>query len=866
MSRVSRAKTTVPDLPAEFVPRPALLTALDQGADRALTLVCAPPGYGKTLLLADWVRSRDVSCAWVALDEDDDAPPRLWASVLAALVACPAVPAASRLHRLVVPRTTVGADFLADLLGALAAVPTRIRLVLDDAHHLRGPEVLHDLRLFLRHRPENVQVVLASRFDPALPVARLRMEEQLRELRTGQLAFSPDETAALAGRCGLHLTRGQADALRSRTDGWVAGIRLATLRLREHPEPDVFLAAFSGDERPVADYLADEVLAHIPDEHRDLLRRISVADPLPSALAVELSGRADAADVLTALTRSTGLVVASGPHRTEFRVHELMRSYLAADLHRHGPALTAQLHRQAALWWAASERPVEALRHAAEAADGPLVTALLHHWAPELVARGDLPELRRALAAVGDDPTDAWLPLVAAQIDLGTGHLRAARARVRAAAARDTHPGDAAGDADLVSFRTATAGMAGLPAPPRPGARTSDDPALAALVLAGRGAVGIQSGAGDGPATAAALLDDLEAALAIARDRRLELLELQCLCLIGAAAAMSGENGRAAAAADAAITTATAHGWHETAWTAGACAVLAHASLGRASPRRALEAAAEGLQIAPDDQDPVLRFALRTARGGALFDLGDRIGGLLELQEAHAQLGGLPVPAALATSAVLLEHRAALLMGSSTAAATSAGRLAPGGRADAERALVRAWSEAATGSPRTARTTVAPLLDGSLEPLLPCTLVEAWLVEVWAALRLDDRPGARQGLQAALDTAEPLDALRPFALAGQGLRVLLVDQLGGVRDPSAFAFRCLSARQRVHRPSDPRLSTREQDVLVALLSLSNLGEIAEDLDVSVNTVKSHVRAIYGKLGVTTRRTAVLTAVERGLLT
>jgi LuxR family maltose regulon positive regulatory protein len=111
-----------------------------------------------------------------------------------------------------------------------------------------------------------------------------------------------------------------------------------------------------------------------------------------------------------------------------------------------------------------------------------------------------------------------------------------------------------------------------------------------------------------------------------------------------------------------------------------------------------------------------------------------------------------------------------------------------------------------------------------------------------------------------------LDALRPFALAGQGLRVLLVDQLGGARDPSAFAFRCLSARQRVRQSPAPPLSARERDVLAQLLSLSNLGEIAEDLAVSVNTVKSHVRAIYGKLGVNTRRTAVLTAVERGLLT
>jgi LuxR family transcriptional regulator, maltose regulon positive regulatory protein len=111
-----------------------------------------------------------------------------------------------------------------------------------------------------------------------------------------------------------------------------------------------------------------------------------------------------------------------------------------------------------------------------------------------------------------------------------------------------------------------------------------------------------------------------------------------------------------------------------------------------------------------------------------------------------------------------------------------------------------------------------------------------------------------------------LDALRPFALAGQGLRVLLVDQLGGARDPAAFAYRCLAARQRVHLPLTPQLSVREQDVLAQLISLSNLGEIADDLDVSVNTIKSHVRAIYGKLGVNTRRTAVLRALEHGLLT
>jgi LuxR family maltose regulon positive regulatory protein len=178
---------------------------------------------------------------------------------------------------------------------------------------------------------------------------------------------------------------------------------------------------------------------------------------------------------------------------------------------------------------------------------------------------------------------------------------------------------------------------------------------------------------------------------------------------------------------------------------------------------------------------------------------------------------------------------------------------------------MRAWSDAATGAANRARATIRPVLDGALPPTLDSTLVEAWLVEVWGALRSDDRPAARQALRTALDLAEPMDLLRPFALAGQGERVLLVDQLGGALDPDVFAYRCLAARRWAPRSVAPQLSAREQHVLGQLVSLSNLGEIADDLEVSVNTVKSHVRAIYGKLGVNTRRTAVLTALERGML-
>jgi len=372
-------------------------------------------------------------------------------------------------------------------------------------------------------------------------------------------------------------------------------------------------------------------------------------------------------------------------------------------------------------------------------------------------------------------------------------------------------------------------------------------------------------GGGSGQADAATVLTNLEAALAIARDQQLGLLEVQCLCLIGAAASKASDNGHAAAAVDAAITAAASHGWQDSWWAATAHAVLAHASLMRAAPVRALELSADGLRGGPSDEDPVLRFALRCAHGGALFDVGDRGSGLVELQEAHAELGGTPVPVQLAAAAALLEHRAALVLDFPAAAATAMGRLHTHGSASAELTLMKAWSEAAAGSAAQARATVVPLLDGSLRPTLDSTVVDAWLVEVWGALRSGDRPAARHALQSALIRAEPLDLLRPFALADQGLRVLLVDQLGGARDPAAFAFRCLAARQRVRRSTAPQLSAREQDVLTQLVSLSNLGEIADDLAVSVNTVKSHVRAIYGKLGVNTRRTAVLAALERGLL-
>ncbi|MDF2978464.1 MAG: ATP-dependent transcriptional regulator, MalT-like, LuxR family, partial [Actinomycetospora sp.] len=261
MGHVSPTRMRPPDVAREHIRRPALEAALDRGADGGLTLVCAPPGAGKTTLLAAWVRATPARpTAWVRLEPEDADPRRLWSAVLAALTALPEVPASSRLRRLLVTRTTVEQDFLAEVVEALAVLPQRVCLVLDEFEHLRDPVSWHGLAMLVRSAPPGLRLVLSGRRDPLLPLPRLRLDERLHEVRTEQLLFTRSEAAALLDRAGLRLTRPQIEALHDRTGGWVAGLRLAMVSLRGHPDPDRFLAEFSGDERPVADYLVDEVL------------------------------------------------------------------------------------------------------------------------------------------------------------------------------------------------------------------------------------------------------------------------------------------------------------------------------------------------------------------------------------------------------------------------------------------------------------------------------------------------------------------------------------------------------------------------------------------------------------------------------
>jgi hypothetical protein len=298
------------------VARPRLLATLDAAVSGQLVLVCAPAGYGKTLLLAEWAADNPATTAWVALDEDDNDDRRFWSAVLTGLAACAAFADVPDLGRLAVPaRPSYDHEFVATVLAAIETAPSAVRLMLDDVHELTAPEPLHGLRALVRNQPPGLQVVLAGRSDPPLPLGRMRLGGRLCEIRAADLRFSLAEADAMFAAARIPVRADQLRRLVAQTEGWAAGLRLAALSMRGIADPDGFLADFVANSRAVSDYLVSEILERLPAADRELLGAVSVCDRLSAPLAAALSGRPDAGEVLDALEHETSLVISVGDGR-----------------------------------------------------------------------------------------------------------------------------------------------------------------------------------------------------------------------------------------------------------------------------------------------------------------------------------------------------------------------------------------------------------------------------------------------------------------------------------------------------------------------------------------------------------------------
>jgi LuxR family maltose regulon positive regulatory protein len=860
--RVHPSKLVVPELPAEFTPRPALRQRLDSATAAQVVVLSAPAGSGKTLLLADWVRETEQpATAWVSLDADDNDPRRLWSAVWTSLLALPSLSQEGPLPR---AAGNAAMRYEGDLVDALAemldALDPPVRVVLDDVHELIGQDVLRDLNRLICLRPKGLRLVLASRSDPPISVPRLRLEGRLHELRADVLRFSLADTSALLTAAGLTLPPTQVAVLHARTEGWVAGLRLAALALRHTDDAQAFLSNFSGDERSVAEYLTGEILEGLGPERQDFLRVVSVCSSLAADLAAELSGRADADRVLDVLHHETALVERTAPGL--YRIHPLLRSYLVADLARHRPDTYRQLHTAAARWWFTADEPVHALHHAERAGDREVVTDLVHRAGVALLLGGELGPLRRALAAVGAGArmADPWLALTAAITHLDADALPAATAELQnAQRAWPEAPG-----ADLDALRTsaellATArGLAGWSFSSAPAEAERVQPEMEALLHASRGAAqfgGPHAVDVDGGRT------ELEQALGLARAHDLGYLEVQSLWMLAVLAAMRGDLRNMAAIAEQAVVAAARRGRHPSAWSAGPMGLLAYADLLRGEPAVAAARSGAALETA-DPLPPEAAYTLHAVHGAALADQGQRATGLAEMRSARAEFGDLSAPPAMLASLAVLEHRVALWNGNLDAAAQAARWFATRVGETGETLLLKAWTQTARGRHEAARSIVSPVFEPDRPVLLRHTVVEAHLLDAEAELQAGHREAGRVALDAALATAETIGAARPFALAGP-----LTRQLLSARTTAGGAFAAQVAAARVAVMPDPAvlLSDRELAVLALLPSLLSAREIAAEFTVSVNTVKSHIRSIYAKLGVSSRREAVLVAHDRGLM-
>jgi LuxR family transcriptional regulator, maltose regulon positive regulatory protein len=394
-------KLHVPRTRPGFVVRPRLVDRLAQAHEGELVLVCAPAGFGKTALLADWARRDPRPVAWLSLDDADNDPARFWRHGAAALdTVRPGVaqPVAALLQG---PQPTSFEAVVTALANELAGVAEEVVLVLDDYHLIQAPQVHQSLEFLLAHLPACLRLVLTSRADPPLPLARLRARGQLAELRERDLRFTPEEAAELLRTAvGPDLPAAAVAALGERTEGWVAGLQLAALSLQGRTDIAAFVEGFSGSHRYVLDYLTEEVLDRQPQPLRGFLLETSVLERLSGPLCAAVTGRADSQALLEQVERANLFLLPLDEVRGWWRYHHLFADLLRARLAREQPGRLPELHRAAAAWCEQHGLVDDAVRHALAAGDALWAARLIEQHFDAMLWRSEDVTFRRWLQAL----------------------------------------------------------------------------------------------------------------------------------------------------------------------------------------------------------------------------------------------------------------------------------------------------------------------------------------------------------------------------------------------------------------------------------------------------------------------------------
>jgi LuxR family transcriptional regulator, maltose regulon positive regulatory protein len=875
----------VPAAPAVLdgvVPRPGLFQRLTQA--QRVAQVSAPPGSGKTVLLRSWIAESGLAgrAAWVTVPAGCDAQ-RFWISVTGALRGTTAGSALVR--ALTAAPDLDGWTVVERLLEDLASLRDRVWLVLDDLHELCSAEALRQLELLIMRAPPALRFVLVTRHDLRLGLHRLRLAGELTEIRVTDLRFTRPEARALLDAAGIAepLPDAAVASLYDRTEGWAAGLRLAALSLAGHPDPERFAAEFGGSERTVAEYLLAEVLERQPAQARLLLLRTSILDQVNGELADLLTGDSGGERVLQQLEEAGAFVVSLDARRSWFRYHQLFADLLQLELRGSEAAGLPALHDAAAGWYAEHGYPVEAVRHAQAAQNWNLAARVLSdHWIGlGLAGLGGTAHGLLARFPAGVVAADAELAARVAGDQLARGSLaEAERYLALSAGALESVPAGRRGRSQVV-----------LAVVRMRAARQRGDIAVVTeeaqrLLAPATTAESGQPGLG-GDLRALALVDlgiaelwtsrfdeanrHLADGVALAHEIGRPYLEVTGLAFW--AQLMSWRSfPLGAERALQAIELATQHGWADEPVAGVAYLALGVAMVTQGRLEEAEQALDRAEHTVRTEADPAAGMRLRYGRGMLEFVCGRHDAALRAFQTAERLSESLRTPHTLAPR--LRSHLLQTLArtGETRRVEQALGDMDRPERDRGEIRIAEASLRLAQHDPKAATAVLAPVLDGSA-PLQNAHLwdVQASLLQAIACDALGDPGAARAALEQALDRAEPesllfpflydpapelLDRHRRYGTAHTRLIEQILNALAG-QEPGAQP----SGPQRLREP----LSHAEARVLRYLPTKLSAPEIADEMYLSVNTVKTHMRHLYDKLGVHRRHEAVEQARALGLL-
>ncbi len=419
------------------VDRSRLIERLNAASGMRLILISAPAGFGKTTLLSEWIPHSERGVAWLSLDESDNDPVRFWTYFISALEMLKADLGASALSVLQAPEPPPIEVFLTTLLNDIAAFPDQFVLVLDDYHLIESTSIQEGLTFLLDHLPPNMQLMLTSRVDPPLPLARWRVRNQLAEIRIDDLRFTPDEAAIFLNQVmGLALTGADITALEGRTEGWIAGLQLAALSMQDRSDVAGFIAAFTGSHHFIVDYLTAEALRRQPAELQTFLLQTSILDRLCGPLCDAVTQQAGGQATLEQLEQTNVFTTRLDDDRQWFRYHQLFADVLRHEVQQAiGTAEVARLHQRASEWYEQHAFASEAIHHALAVGDNDRAARLIDQNTYAVLGRGEVSTLRRWLSALPDEVVraqsslsvaQAWVITLSGQVDAAESYVQAA--------------------------------------------------------------------------------------------------------------------------------------------------------------------------------------------------------------------------------------------------------------------------------------------------------------------------------------------------------------------------------------------------------------------------------------------------------